>query len=68
MGDAGTEDVKGRIKEAAGALTGNDNLEREGEAQRAKADAVDDAAKLQAEADAARADARAAESEQRANQ
>ena len=68
MGDAGTEDVKGRIKEAAGAVTGNDNLEREGEAQRAKADAEDDATKLQAEADAAQADARAAESEERANQ
>jgi uncharacterized protein YjbJ (UPF0337 family) len=68
MGDAGTEDVKGRIKEAAGAITGSDKLEREGEAQRAKAGAEEDAAALQADANAARAEARAAESEQRANQ
>ena len=68
MGDAGTEDVKGRIKEAAGAITGSDKLEREGEAQREKAGAEEDAAALQADANAARAEARAAESEQRANQ
>ena len=51
------EDVKGKAKEAAGALTGNDRLEREGEAQQSKA-----------EAEKARAEAEAQEAQQRANQ
>ena len=66
--DSGTEDVKGRIKEAAGAVTGNEDLEREGEAQRDKAGAERDAATREAEAAAARAEARAAEAEQRSHQ
>ncbi len=62
------EDVKGRAKEAAGSLSGNDRLEREGEAQQAKADAQRDAARREAEAEASRAQAEAREAEQRANQ
>jgi len=51
MTDKNTDEAKGRIKEAAGALTGNDSLKNEGKADQAKAsikDAVDkvaDAAK-----------------------
>lgn len=62
------EEIKGRVKEAAGAITGNRDLEREGEAQQEKADAQREAAAHEAKADAARAEAAAREAEQRANQ
>jgi uncharacterized protein YjbJ (UPF0337 family) len=62
------EDVKGKAKEAVGAVTGNDDLEAEGEAQQRKAEAERDVAKKEAEADKARATAEAHEAEQRAHQ
>jgi uncharacterized protein YjbJ (UPF0337 family) len=62
------EDVKGKAKEAVGALTGNDRLEREGEAQQSKAEAQRDVAQKEAEAEKARAEAEAQEAQQRANQ
>ncbi len=62
------EEVKGRVKEAAGTLLGNSDLEREGEAQQEKADAQRDVAEHEAKADAARAEARARESKQRSHQ
>lgn len=62
------EDVKGKAKEATGVLTGNENLEREGEAQQDKADAQRDVAQKEAEAEAARAKAKAHEAEQKAAQ
>ncbi len=62
------EDVKGRAKEAAGAITGDDAMQREGEAQQAKADADRDVAAKEAEAEKARAESEAHEAEQRANQ
>lgn len=62
------EEVKGRVKEAAGALTGNGDLEQEGEAQQEKADAQRDASKQEAEAEKARAEAEAKEAEQRSHQ
>jgi uncharacterized protein YjbJ (UPF0337 family) len=34
-----TESVKGRVKEAAGTLTGNDELEKEGADERARGEA-----------------------------
>ena len=76
MGDSGpeaaakgvVEDVKGKAKEAVGAVTGNTDLEREGEAQQEKADAKRDVAEHEAKADAARAEAEAHEAEQRAAQ
>ena len=55
------EDVKGKAKEIAGAVVGNNELEREGEAQQDKAEAQRDAAKKEAQADAARAAAKTAE-------
>ena len=62
------EDTKGKVKEAAGALTGRDDLEREGEAQQRKAEAQREVAKKEAQAEAARVEASAHEAEQRANQ
>ena len=43
-----SDEVKGRIKEAAGAVTGNDNLRREGKKDQAKGkvkQSIDKAAK-----------------------
>jgi uncharacterized protein YjbJ (UPF0337 family) len=62
------EDVKGRAKEAAGAVTGNESLKQEGEAQQDKAAAQRDVAAKEAEAAKARAEASAAETEQQAHQ
>jgi uncharacterized protein YjbJ (UPF0337 family) len=62
------EDVKGRTKEAAGAVTGNESLKKEGEAQQDKAAAQRDVAAKEAEAEKARAQASAAEAEQRSHQ
>jgi uncharacterized protein YjbJ (UPF0337 family) len=62
------EDVKGKAKEAVGAVTGNDDLEAEGEAQQRKADAERDVAEKEAEAEQARATAEAHEAEQRSHQ
>ncbi len=62
------EDIKGKAKEAVGTVTGRDDLVGEGKAQQDKADAQKDAAKKEAEAEAARGGAHAAEERQRANQ
>ena len=62
------EDVKGKAKEAAGAVTNNDRLEREGEAQQSKAEAERHVAKKEGEAETARAEAEAQEAQQKANQ
>ena len=61
------EGVKGRMKEAAGAVSGDEKLKREGEAQQEKAGAEREVAKKEAEAEKARAQARAHEAEQKAN-
>jgi len=62
------EDLKGKAKDAIGNVTGNADLEREGEAQQAKADAERDVAAKEAEAEKARAEAKAQEAQQRAHQ
>jgi uncharacterized protein YjbJ (UPF0337 family) len=62
------EDVKGKAKEAVGTVTGRDDLVREGKAQQDKADAQRDVAKKEAQADSARAGAKAAERRQEAEQ
>jgi uncharacterized protein YjbJ (UPF0337 family) len=62
------EDVKGKAKEAVGAVTGKDDLKAEGEAQQRKAEAERDVAKKEAEAEKARATAEAHEAEQRSHQ
>ena len=55
------EDVKGKAKEAVGTVTGRYDMVREGKAQR-------DVAKKEAQADSARAGAKAAEKRQEAEQ
>jgi len=62
------EGVKGKAKEAAGAVAGRDDLTREGQAQQDKAEAQRNAAKKEAEADAARGSAKVAELRQGSNQ
>ena len=62
------EDVKGKAKEAAGTVTGRDDLVEEGKAPQDKADAQRDAARQEAEADSARAGAKAAEKRQQSHQ
>jgi uncharacterized protein YjbJ (UPF0337 family) len=62
------EDVKGKAKEALGAVAGRDDLTREGQAQQDKAEAQRDAAKKEAEAEAARGSAAVAEQRQKSNQ
>ncbi len=62
------EGVKGKVKEAGGAVLGRDDLKEEGQAQQDKADAQRDAGKKEAEAESARAGAKAAEERQKENQ
>ena len=62
------EGVKGKVKEAVGAVTDNENLRKEGHAQQAKADAQRDVGAKEAEAHEARAEAAVHEAEQRAQQ
>ena len=58
------EEAKGRLKEAAGDLTGNPDLQREGEAQNEKGRAEREAAQARAEARAHEAKAEVHETEQ----
>lgn len=62
------EDVKGKVKEAAGALTGRDELKREGEAQQDKAESQREVARKEGEAEKARVEASVHEAEQRSHQ
>jgi uncharacterized protein YjbJ (UPF0337 family) len=62
------EEIKGSAKKAAGSLTGNEDLHKEGRAQQDKADSQRDAAAKEAEAEKARAEAKANEAEQRAHE
>jgi uncharacterized protein YjbJ (UPF0337 family) len=62
------EDLKGKAKEAVGALRGNENLKREGQAQQDKAESKREVAVKEAQADKARVAARAHEAEQGARQ
>lgn len=62
------EGLKGKAKEAFGAVTGNDELAREGRAQQDKGEAQRDAAKHEAEAESARAGAKTAEAREQSHQ
>ena len=62
------EGVKGKAKEVIGAVTGKDELRREGEAQGEKAGALRDVAVKEAQADKARVEAKAHEADQRTHQ
>jgi len=62
------EGTKGKLKEAAGAVVGDDELRDEGRAQQGKARAQRDVARKEAEAGKARGVAAAREAEQRSHQ
>ncbi|MET9486102.1 CsbD family protein [Nocardia sp. NPDC006630] len=62
------EGVKGKAKEAAGAVLGNDDLREEGRAQQDKADSQREAAQKEAAAEKERAVAALDEQRQRAHQ
>jgi uncharacterized protein YjbJ (UPF0337 family) len=62
------EEIKGRAKAAVGALTNDENLTAEGEAQQDKAQAARDAAKREAQAEVNRTQEKAAEGRERAAQ
>ena len=62
------EGTKGKIKEAAGAVTGNDELTREGRAQQDKADAQREVAEKESAAEKARAEERVQEARQQSHQ
>jgi uncharacterized protein YjbJ (UPF0337 family) len=62
------EGVKGKVKEVVGAVTGKEELRREGEAQEEKAGALREVAAREAESDKARLEAKAHEAEQRTHQ
>jgi uncharacterized protein YjbJ (UPF0337 family) len=62
------EDVKGKVKEIIGRVTGRRYVEAEGETQQEKASSERDAAAHEAKAEAARARATKKEAEQRLRQ
>lgn len=62
------EGALGKAKELLGTVLGRSDMSREGQAQQDKADAQRNAGKKEAEANSARAAAKAAEERQRANQ
>jgi uncharacterized protein YjbJ (UPF0337 family) len=62
------EGVKGKAKEAAGSITGNEQRQREGEAQQDRAASEREVARKEAEAEKARGEAAADESRQRSEQ
>jgi uncharacterized protein YjbJ (UPF0337 family) len=66
--DTAAEDLKGRAKEAVGAVTGKDDVAREGKQQQKKADAEDTAQQKEAEAQKARAEAEKKEADQKKQQ
>jgi uncharacterized protein YjbJ (UPF0337 family) len=62
------EDVKGKAKEATGAVTNNESMHKEGQAQQEKAEANRDVAAKEAQAEKARGEAEIHEAEQKAHQ
>jgi len=62
------EAIKGKFKEATGAIADNDSLRREGRAQQDKADAEREAATRETQAARARAEARVQEARQEAHE
>jgi len=51
MGESKADDVKGRVKEAAGVITGDEDLEREGKADQAGAKVKETAEKVEKKID-----------------
>jgi uncharacterized protein YjbJ (UPF0337 family) len=68
VSDNTTEKMKGVAKEAAGKATGDDDVKHEGEQQQKKAQKDDEAARLEAEAQAKKQEAAGHEGQQREHQ
>ncbi len=51
MGESKTDDIKGRVKEATGVITGDEDLEREGKADQAGAKVKETAEKVEKKID-----------------
>ncbi len=51
MGESKADDIKGRVKEAAGVITGDEDLEREGKADQAGAKVKETAEKVEKKID-----------------
>ncbi len=62
------EDLKGKAKEVAGNMTGNEDMAREGEAQQDKARSEREVAEHEAKAERARAEAAKDEARQQVHQ
>lgn len=62
------EDFKGRVKETTGTLLGNDQMQREGQAQRNKGMSQQQVAEHETHAEQARREASAAETDERRHQ
>ena len=62
------EEIKGRFKEATGAVVGDDSKVREGQAQQDKASAQREVSQKEAAAERARAEADMHEARERSNQ
>jgi uncharacterized protein YjbJ (UPF0337 family) len=63
-----SEEGKGKLKEAAGSLTGSDDLRNEGQAQQQKGEKQDEAAQLRQQAEGAEAGAAGAEKKEKGHQ
>lgn len=68
MSDSTGEKMKGVAKEAAGKVTGSDEMKHEGEQQQKKAQKDDEASRLEAEAQAKKQQAAGHEGQQRKHQ
>ena len=68
MSDGTGEKMKGVAKEAAGKVTGSDDMKHEGEQQQKKAQKDDEASRLEAEAQAKKQEAAGHEGQQRKHQ
>ncbi|MFF0490291.1 microaggregate-binding protein 1 [Nocardia sp. NPDC003482] len=66
--EGAVEDVKGKAKEAAGTVLGNENLRDEGRTQQDRADSQQEAAKKEAEAEKERAKAEVKKQQEQAYQ
>jgi uncharacterized protein YjbJ (UPF0337 family) len=62
------DEAKGKLKEAAGSLSGSDDLRNEGQAQQEKGQKEDEAARLRAQASAEEGKADAAEDREKGHQ
>lgn len=62
------DEAKGKLKEAAGSVSGSDDLRNEGQAQQQKGQHEDEAARLRQQAEAAEGKADAAETKEQRHQ